>query len=158
MDKYSKLIVIFFVLLAAAFAGAIWQNYRAGSIFDANSAISIEGDLVVVKGDISEPKGLPRLVEFGSDKCVPCRLMAPVLNELKREYDGVFSVTSIDVMENKDTAVKLGIRAIPTQIFLDASGRELYRHTGYFAKHAILAKWKQLGVDVDKARPGSAGK
>jgi thioredoxin 1 len=82
--------------------------------------------------------------------------MVPILKELKQEYAGVFNVTSIDAMKNKDVAMKLGLSVIPTQIFLDASGRELYRHKGYYPKEDILAKWKELGVDVDSAVPGSA--
>jgi len=95
---------------------------------------------------------LPRLLDLGSDKCTPCRMMAPVLAELSRTYKGSFKVEVIDVNRNSAAAAKHMIRVIPTQIFYDASGRERFRHEGYMSREAILAKWKQLGVTV-VARP-----
>lgn len=94
--------------------------------------------------------GLPRLVDLGAGKCIPCKMMAPILDELKEEYQGVFEVEFIDVWENKDPALEYGIQMIPTQIFLDASGKELFRHEGFFGKEEILSKWRELGIEVDK--------
>lgn len=73
-------------------------------------------------------------------------MMAPILEELKREYADVFKTEFIDVWQNPAPAQKYGIRVIPTQIFLDAEGKELFRHEGYFSKEDILAKWRELGV------------
>ena len=67
--------------------------------------------------------GLPTLLELGSTKCIPCKQMAPILDELSR-----------------------GVSIIPTQVFLDADGNELFRHTGFYAKADILAKWAEFGV------------
>jgi thioredoxin 1 len=89
---------------------------------------------------------LPRLVDLGADKCVPCKMMAPILEELRAEQAGRFEVVFIDVWKNKEEAEKYGIDLIPTQIFYAADGRELFRHEGFFAKEEILAKWKELGV------------
>ena len=94
--------------------------------------------------------GRPRLVDLGAGKCLPCKKMAPILEELKREYAGVFDVEFIDVWENQRPALHYGIERIPTQIFLDASGKELFRHEGFFSKEEILNQWKTLGVEVDK--------
>ncbi len=91
---------------------------------------------------------LPRLVDLGADKCIPCKMMAPVLEELKKEYAGKLRVEFIDVWKNKDAGEPYGIKLIPTQIFFDASGKELWRHEGFMAKKDILAKWKELGVDL----------
>ncbi len=91
---------------------------------------------------------LPRLVDLGADKCIPCKMMAPVLEELKKEYAGRLRVEFIDVWKNKDAGEPYGIKLIPTQIFFDASGKELWRHEGFIAKKDILAKWKELGVDL----------
>lgn len=93
----------------------------------------------------SEP-GLPRLVDLGADKCVPCKMMAPILEELKEQYKGTFDVVFIDVWKNPDAGAQYGIKLIPTQIFYDASGKELFRHEGFFSKDDILAKWKEFGV------------
>lgn len=89
---------------------------------------------------------LPRLVDLGADKCVPCKMMAPILEELRAEQAGRFEVVFIDVWKNKEEAEKYGIDLIPTQIFYAADGRELFRHEGFYAKEEILAKWQELGV------------
>jgi thioredoxin 1 len=91
---------------------------------------------------------LPRLLEIGSTKCVPCKMMAPVLEELKSEYAGRLQVDFIDVWSDKSATAAYKIKAIPTQILFDAGGRELYRHEGFFPKEEILAKWRQLGVEL----------
>jgi thioredoxin 1 len=92
--------------------------------------------------------GLPRLIDLGAGKCIPCKMMAPILDELKEEYAGSLEVVFVDVWQNPDAGAKYGIQLIPTQIFYDASGKELFRHEGFFSKEDILAKWKGLGVEL----------
>jgi thioredoxin 1 len=75
-------------------------------------------------------------------------MMAPILEELKEEYAGRMDVEFIDVWQNRDAAARYGIESIPTQIFFDVSGKELYRHQGFIAKDDILKKWQELGVDL----------
>jgi thioredoxin 1 len=101
-------------------------------------------------GSETRKVSVPRLVELGADRCIPCKMMAPILEELRKEYSGKLEVAFIDVWKNRDAARRYGIRRIPTQIFYDASGRELFRHVGFFPKEDILAKWKELGVPIDK--------
>jgi thioredoxin 1 len=95
---------------------------------------------------------LPRLVDLGAGKCIPCKMMAPILDDLKKEYAGIINVQFIDVWENPEAGEKYGIETIPTQIFYDAAGNERFRHQGFFAKDDILAKWKDLGVDLSTVR------
>jgi len=90
-------------------------------------------------------KSLPMLIDIGAKQCIPCKMMAPILEELKREYAGVLNVQFIDVWENPNAGQKYRIRAIPTQIFYDASGRELYRHMGFMSKEQILNASKSSG-------------
>ena len=90
---------------------------------------------------------LPRLVDLGAGKCIPCKKMAPILEELKKEYAGRMEVEFIDVWKNPDAGKAYGVEMIPTQIFYDASGKELERHIGFMGKEDILAKWKVLGVE-----------
>lgn len=92
--------------------------------------------------------GRPRLLDLGATKCIPCKKMAPILEELKQEYAGRMDVEFIDVWQNRDAAGRYGLESIPTQIFFSAAGKELYRHQGFFAKDDILNKWKDLGVDL----------
>ncbi len=94
---------------------------------------------------------LPRLVDLGAGKCIPCKMMAPILESLKAEQAGKLEVVFIDVWENPGAGEPYGIKMIPTQIFYDASGQELFRHEGFFAKEDILAKWKALGVALNQA-------
>jgi thioredoxin 1 len=99
---------------------------------------------------------LPKLLDLGAGKCIPCKMMAPILEGLKKEYAGRMNVEFIDVWVNPDAAKPYGIEVIPTQIFYDADGKELFRHVGFFGKEDILGKWKELGVDISGGKP-SAG-
>ena len=110
-------------------------------------------------------KKLPKLLDLGAHKCIPCKKMAPILVELTKEYKGVFDVEFVDVWqpENKKRALEQKIESIPTQIFFDASGRELWRHVGFLSKEDILKKWKELGFSFkpappagEKTRPGKS--
>jgi thioredoxin 1 len=95
-----------------------------------------------------EDEALPRLLDLGADKCVPCKMMAPILDQLKKEYAEVFTVEFIDVWKNPDAAKPYKLRVIPTQIFFSAEGEELFRHEGFFGREEILAKWRELGVEL----------
>jgi len=99
--------------------------------------------------DKKEQAPIPKLVDLGASKCIPCKKMVPILEELKKEYVGVFDVEFIDVWqkENAKKAEEYKVESIPTQVFLDPKGKELWRHVGFFSKEEILAKWKELGFD-----------
>jgi thioredoxin 1 len=90
--------------------------------------------------------GLPVLLQLGSPKCPPCRKMTPILDDLRADYKGKFLIRYIDVWANTDAGNKYGVQKIPTQIFYDSSGRELYRHVGFYSKKEILNKWKKLDI------------
>jgi len=91
---------------------------------------------------------LPVLLELGSHKCPPCRRMTPILNELRAEYSGKFQIKYIDVWQDRATGAKYGVRAIPTQIFFDSKGREVFRHVGFYSKRDILTTWKKIGIKL----------
>ena len=95
-----------------------------------------------------EKKPLPKLLDLGAGKCIPCKMMAPILEQMKTEYAGKLEVEFIDVWRNPDAAKQYGIEVIPTQIFYDPTDKELFRHIGFFSKDDILAKWKELGMDL----------
>lgn len=92
------------------------------------------------------PKGMVTLIDLGADSCVPCKLMAPILKKLEKEFSGRAAVIFIDVWKHKDQARRFGIRAIPTQIFFDKEGKEVYRHLGFMSEKAIVAQLKKMGV------------
>jgi len=90
--------------------------------------------------------GMVTMVELGAKKCIPCKMMAPIIAELEKEYKDRVAVVFIDVWEKPDAGREFGIRTIPTQIFYDASGKEVLRHEGYFDKASIVAELQKLGV------------
>ncbi len=93
-------------------------------------------------------KGLPVMIDLGSDQCIPCKMMAPIIEELKTEYTEKLTVYFLDVRKFPALSKLYGIKLIPTQIFYDASGKERFRHEGFYAKEDIIAKWKELGVEL----------
>lgn len=97
--------------------------------------------------DDSTSQGIPRLVDLGADKCIPCKKMAPILKAMKEEYAGRMVVEFIDVWKNPDAGKQYKVEVIPTQIFYDPSGKELYRHKGFMSREDILSRWKKLGFD-----------
>lgn len=91
---------------------------------------------------------VPRLVDLGAGKCIPCKAMAPILEQLRVDYAGRMDVVFIDVWQRPDEAGKYGINMIPTQIFYGADGRELARHEGFIDREGILRAWAKLGVEL----------
>lgn len=90
--------------------------------------------------------GRVTMIDLGATECVPCKMMAPILEELKKEYAGKADIIFIDVWKDPPQARKYGIRAIPTQIFFDAEGKEVFRHTGFMDKKRIVEVLTRLGV------------
>src|SRR4029079_10057859 len=95
---------------------------------------------------------LPRLLDLGAGRCVPCKEMAPILEELREKYRDKLDVVFIDVWQDRDAASKYDVSTIPTQIFFDAKGKERFRHEGVFSREEILAKWRELGVELEEPR------
>ncbi len=102
------------------------------------------------QGDPKAASSVPRLVDVGADKCIPCIMMAPVLAELKKEYAGVLNVEFVDAWKNPNEERKYNVRGIPTQIFYSASGREVGRHMGFISKEEIVNKFEELKIPLKK--------
>ena len=100
--------------------------------------------------ELSSSEKLPKMVDFWSPTCPPCRQMIPILHELDEEYSHAFELVKIDVskQENQAAAIQNQIQYIPTQIFYDENGKQIFRHTGYYSKEQILDKWRELGYDM----------
>ena len=101
-----------------------------------------------VGAQVDQTEQLPRLVDLGRGTCIPCKKMAPILEELKREYQDRAVVEVIDLRDDPGAAREYGIRVIPTQIFYDAGGEEVWRHEGFLGKDAIRAKFTEMGVEA----------
>jgi thioredoxin 1 len=95
---------------------------------------------------------LPKLVDVGADKCIPCIKMAPILDALKEDFAGMLEVQFVDAWKNRDEAESFGVRMIPTQIFFAPDGQELYRHTGFYPREDILNKWQELGYSFTEPK------
>ena len=89
----------------------------------------------------------PAVIDLGMGKCIPCKQMKPILGELKGEYAGRCRIEIIDVGEHPEQSDKYGIMLIPTQIFFDKGGKEVYRHEGFMPKADIVAKLRGMGVE-----------
>lgn len=86
------------------------------------------------------------MVDLGAHKCIPCKMMAPIIEKLQKEYADRASIIFIDVWEHKEQAQRFGIRGIPTQIFYDKQGKEVGRHVGFLDKKSIMDMFEKLGV------------
>ena len=149
MNKFVKITIVIVLVVVVGAVIALKENNKADSK-SKDPGSSVENIPAAETDKAEQIKALPRLVDLGADKCIPCIMMAPILEELKKEYAGTFNVEFIDVWKNSDAGRKYGIRMIPTQIFFDTAGKELFRHEGFFAREDILSKWKELGVDIEK--------
>ena len=157
MNKAGKITVVLVLIAAVGITVALKQS-RLSSSQEQTSAVVSEVEVSGLQVEVPKEQtqdntqaspALPRLVDLGAGKCIPCKMMAPILEELKIEYAGILMVDFIDVWKNPDEGKKYSIRMIPTQIFYDASGKELFRHEGFFSKADILTKWKELGIEIE---------
>jgi thioredoxin 1 len=96
----------------------------------------------------SRQKGLPKMIDLGTTTCVPCKMMVPVMEQLRKEYDGKMIVEFINTSENPGSSQEYGISVIPTQIFYDKNGNELTRHTGFIPKEDVIKTFKDFGINL----------
>jgi cytochrome c-type biogenesis protein len=88
--------------------------------------------------------GKPVMADFGRGTCIPCRMMMPIVEELSREFKGKAEVLVIDVGDHPELSKRYGIRLIPTQIFFDGAGREVWRHAGFLPKAGCRRRLAEL--------------
>ena len=86
------------------------------------------------------------MVDLGAKSCIPCKMMAPILERMEKRYAGKAAIIFLDVWKDPAPARHFGIRAIPTQIFFDKKGKEVYRHMGFMSEEAIIAQLQAMGV------------
>jgi thioredoxin len=89
---------------------------------------------------------LPKLLDFGRGKCIPCKKMAPILQELSEEYKGRVIIKIIEIDQDRELTEANNIRLIPTQIFFDAKNQEVLRHEGFMYKEEIKKVFQKMGV------------
>ncbi len=89
-------------------------------------------------------------IELGSVNCIPCIMMQPVMKAIEEEFGSQIEVVFYDVWKDPAPGRKYGIRVIPTQVFLDESGKEFFRHQGFFPKEDIEKLLVEKGLKMLK--------
>jgi len=102
--------------------------------------------LVTNRLDIDFSKHLVTFIELGADRCIPCKAMQPIMKEIAETYADRVQVVFYDVWKDPEPGRKYGIQLIPTQVFVDQKGNEIFRHVGLFPKEEILELLKKHGV------------
>lgn len=92
-------------------------------------------------------KGMVTMVDLGAKKCIPCKMMAPIMAKLEKAYRGKADIVFIDVWENRGQAPRFKISAIPTQIFFNEKGDEVWRHVGFLDEKSIVDQLTKMGVE-----------
>jgi thioredoxin 1 len=139
-----------FVLILTCFVAACDRGGEDEGVRSDKAGVEARADTSAMSSDAAvASRDLPALIDLGADKCTPCKMMAPILEELRATYDGEFEVVFIDVWKEPEAAREYGVSVIPTQLFLDASGDELFRHQGFYSREEILAKWTELGYKFE---------
>ena len=128
--KNLALKIILPVILVVIIAG-IWffkakdNNTEVAQVSSAVSPDNVDFLLAAKEIDLAKLKsyGLPIIIDFGADECIPCKEMAPVLKKLNEEWQGKVIVKFVDVWKYPDAAAIVPLQVIPTQFFFDAQGK-----------------------------------
>lgn len=126
-QKYNRIILkILMPLLLLCIIVGIWfmKNSNTGLASEGN--VHTDFELHVTQAlDLEKLKsyGVPIIIDFGADSCIPCKEMAPVLKELNEELQGRAIIKFVDVWKYKELAKGYPVNLIPTQIFIDAEGK-----------------------------------
>jgi thioredoxin 1 len=134
--------VALLVVLAASACGDDVQESGAAVPTDNATAATDDGQTFS-----PESRAQVTFVELGSDSCIPCKEMRPIMAEIEKKYSGSVEVVFYDVYEQGDKAEEFAVRVIPTQVFLDESGNEFYRHEGFLTLMAIESLLAERGIE-----------
>jgi len=132
-------------LLAALFVGVLVPAGCGGSAGEAGPSAT--------PAQAHSPGASPRVtfVELGSDKCIPCKEMRPVMDAVQASFGDQLEIVFYDVGEDPTPANEYGVQMIPTQVFLDEDGEEFHRHVGFYPQAGIEALLIDQGLT--KLRP-----
>ena len=112
--------------------------------------------ILLEQNDKKETVKKPKItfVELGSVRCIPCKQMQPVMASIEKKYGDQIKVVFYDVWkdEEADYADKYKIKLIPTQVFLDANGKEIHRHEGFYPEKEIDKFLQKNGLKPNKTK------
>jgi len=117
------------------FLGAAWLLSPLNTLF-AEPSVPQEGPI----------KNMVTMVDFGAPYCAPCKAMAPFLEKLEKEYKDRAAIVVLDVGKAPDVCERYNITELPTQIFYDKQGKEVFRHKGFMKEENIVKQLKKMGV------------
>jgi thioredoxin 1 len=141
--------IVLFLILSIAFGSATFAQPKKTT--KKTKPISITKD---TSATIDNP--LMTFVELGSVNCIPCKAMQKVIKAIEEKYGSQIKILFYDVWKEEQAhfAKDYNIRLIPTQVFLDANGKELMRHEGYFPEKEIDAFLQSKGLKSTSNRKG----
>ena len=131
---------------------SIVTMFRKFTIFLILSGLAVLIGPPATKADVAKfsdvpVKGMVTMIDLGAKKCIPCKMMAPILAKMEKQFEGKAAIVFIDVWKYNEQARRFGIRTIPTQIFFNEDGKEIYRHVGFMDEKAIINRLKKMGVE-----------
>lgn len=128
----KKLIILIFVLAFSLSCFALNKKAKADSVKTAKPKITF--------------------LELGSDSCIPCKKMKPILKSIEEKYGSQIKVEFIDIRKKRQMALKYKVRVMPTQVFLNENGKEIFRNMGYYPEQQIDTFLQKQGlVPIKKA-------
>ena len=92
-------------------------------------------------------KGMVTMIDLGRETCSQCKMMVPILEKLKKEYKGKAEIVFINLLEDPEQQYRFKLKALPTQIFFNPEGEEIYRHVGFMNEKDIVTQLNKMGVE-----------
>ena len=135
-------------LLILIFSGSFYSQSsgeQANELKSGQKAKS-EENLIISSAQLDFSKHKVTFIELGADRCIPCKAMQQIMREIAEEYAGKIQVVFYDVWKDPNSGRKYGIQLIPTQVFIDKNGDEIFRHVGFYAKDEIIKMLKEKGI------------
>lgn len=129
MNKYLKYLILFILLCSLIFI----YFYK-----------DIKG--TKINNDIKENKENVTLIEFMTLTCPACKELAPIIEDIKKEYGEKVNIKVVDANKNRELASKYEIMYVPTLIFLDKDGNLYKKEVGVMPKDKIIDIFKEMGV------------
>jgi len=141
----KKAFVLLLIFAVGTFACRKDGGEQSGNL-EAEQNIRLEDNLIVSDETLDFTKFKVTFIELGADRCIPCKAMQPVMQEIAQEYKGLIQVVFYDVWKKPKYTQDYGIQLIPTQVFIDKNGKELFRHVGFYAKKDIIKMLKEKHI------------
>lgn len=141
----KKLSIVLLLLISSTLFCSQNRGEQPGDPKPEQKAANQE-NLVISDDELDFSKHKVTFIELGADRCIPCKAMQPVMREIALEYKDIIQVVFYDVWKNPTYGKDYGIQMIPTQVFIDKNGDEIFRHVGFFAKEEIIKNLKDKNI------------